>query len=165
MSRGPRFVPLACPVCNGDLAGSARDVVCFCKECGRAFLFTAGIATPITARRVADLPPGDAGEATALPFWRKGPVAVPAFLTARPMTLARAASRLLGAWTIVAGAEPPYPIGGRLGPETLAPLAKMAGLPAPQGTLELLAVPARRAGARWRLPRLDLELVDDDVVV
>lgn len=164
MIRGPRFLPLACLCCSGDLAGRAVDRVAFCPACGKAFLCEDRGLTELHALHVAVA----AGAQTAVlpvPFWVHGGRAVPAFLSARTLTLARVATRLLRGWPGAEGPGAPPPLGGRLPPEALPEIQRLAGLPAARtsGRLTLLAVPLLCEGPRFRLPGWDGELFADDV--
>ncbi len=160
----PRFLPLACPRCSDDLAGRAVDRVAFCRACGRAYRVDGGVLADLPARHVTLAPPGD-GAQLALPFWLLGPVAIPAFLGARPLTLARIATRALSAWRTAVGATPPLPFGARVPPGSAPQVCRLARLPAPPAgvALELLAVPARVEGGRFLLPGDAGTLYPDDV--
>jgi hypothetical protein len=169
----PRFLPLACPRCSDDLAGRAVDRAAFCGACGRAYRVDGGALADLPARRVTLLRPGqglaqvlpDEGPLLALPFWLVGQAAIPAFLGARPLTLARMATRALSAWRIVQGVEPPLPFGARVAPESAARVCRLARLqtPPPAAPLSLLAVPARVVGGRFLLPGDAGTLFPDDV--
>jgi hypothetical protein len=160
----PRFLPLACPRCSDDLAGRAVDRAAFCRACGRAYRVDGGALADLPAHRVTLLPPGE-GALLALPFWRLGTVAVPAFLGARPLTLARIATRALSDWRTAEGLEPPLPFGARVSPASAPQVCRLARLPAPPAgvPLALLAVPARVDGGRFLLPGEAGTLYPDDL--
>ncbi len=162
---GPRFEPLVCPACAGGLAGRAQDVAAFCARCRRAYLVGGDAPRLVAALHVRAAPARDADEEDVpLPFWFDGAVAAPAFLSARPLTLARAATRVLPSWAIEDGFGPAPPLGATLGPGALAAIARLTGLPARPGAVAaLLAVPAVFGGARFRVPGFAFELVPDDV--
>jgi hypothetical protein len=161
----PCFLPLVCPRCSADLAGRAVDRVAFCPPCRRAYrLDDAGLAD-LPARRATRVPLGD-GELFALPFWLRGPIAAPAFLGARPLTVARIATRALSEWSVEEGLEPPFPLGSRVAPAALPQICRLARLSAPaaDAPLALLSVPARFAGGRIQLPGAAGTLYPDDVL-
>ncbi len=162
MSAAPRFVPLLCPDCGGDVAGRARDVVGFCGQCRGAFIVDADGLHRIEAARATVLPEGN-GPLLHAPFWVRGVLVAPAFLTSRPLLLTRTASRLAGDWGLQHGVEPPFPLGARIGPGALDDLARLAGIGIASGRPALVSVPLRRTGHRWRMAGLSLELVPDDV--
>ncbi len=161
----PRFLPLACPRCSDDLAGRAVDRVAFCRACGRAYRVDGGALADLPARRVTLAPPGD-GALLALPFWLLGPVAIPAFLGARPLTLARIATRSLSAWRTAEGLDAAVPFGraraARLGSAGL-PAGAAPGTPRRRAARILLAVPARVEGGRFLLPGDAGTLYPDDL--
>ena len=109
--------------------------------------------------------PGGGGALLALPFWVLGPIAFPAFLGARPLTLARIATRALSTWRTADGVEPPFPLGARVTPDSAPQVCRLARLPAPAAgaPLALLAVPARLEGGRYLLPGDAGTLYPDDV--
>jgi len=158
----PRFVPLTCPSCSENLLGRARDRVAFCASCARGFRVDGEEIVPLTLRGVA----GQRDPDLALPFWRRGPLAWPAFTSARPLLLARAVSLHLAQWSLVPHEQAPWPIGARLAPETFEQALVFAGLDSPAGSapLELLAVPVRHVERRWYLPGDAAVLYPDDVL-
>ena len=160
----PRFLPLACPRCSDDLAGRAVDRAAFCRACGRAYRVDGSALADLPARRVTLLP-GGGGALLALPFWVLGPIAFPAFLGARPLTLARIATRALSTWRTADGVEPPFPLGARVTPASAPQVCRLARLPAPaaDAPLSLLAVPARLEGGRYLLPGDAGTLYPDDL--
>ncbi|MBP7149028.1 MAG: hypothetical protein KBD01_15980 [Acidobacteria bacterium] len=161
--RGVAFVPLACPACGDDLAGRAADRVAFCRACRTAFRCDGGRLAALPASTVV-LPPPGSGPGLALPFWARDHVAVPAFLTARPLTLTRVATRLLPGWPLEPGLAGPLPLGARVRPEAISRIAALARPGDPgAGALRLLAVPARQDGHRFRLAGFEGELFRDDI--
>ena len=160
----PRFLPLVCPRCSDDLAGRAVDRAAFCRACGRAYRVDGGALADLPARHVTLAPPGE-GTVLALPFWVLGTVAVPAFLGARPLTMARIATRALATWRTADGVERPLPLGARVAPASAAQVCRLARLPAPPAgaPLTLLAVPARVTGGRYLLPADAGTLYPDDL--
>jgi hypothetical protein len=162
----PRFEPLVCPECAAGLSGRAQDVALFCTRCGRAFLAGGEDPQPLAVRHV-DVPPrAGGGTCVPLPFWFDGAVAAPAFLSARPLTLARAATLLFPSWPVADGFGPAPPLGAILAPGALAAIARLTSIgPATGAAPGLLAVPATFGGSRYRLPGFAFELVPDDVQV
>jgi len=160
----PRFLPLVCPECSADLVGRAEDRAAYCRPCGLAFRCDQGRIEAIPVARVTALPGGD-GPLIYLPFWLDGPSVMPAFHSSRPLTLARIAARLLGAWRAEKTLSEPPPLGARLDPARLGEVARLAkiDLPSPRAPLALLAVPARNEASRFRLPAFDGFLYDEDV--
>lgn len=160
----PRFLPLACPECSGDLIGRAEDRAAFCRPCGLAFRCDRGRIEALPAARVTALPEGS-GPLIHLPFWLDGASVMPAFHSSRPLTLARIAARLLGSWPAERSLADPPPLGARLDPARLGEVARLAkiDLPSPRAPLALLAVPARGEASRFRLPAFDGFLYDEDV--
>ena len=152
---GPRFVPLTCPTCGGNLSGRAADVVACCLPCRSAWLVDG--PEPRAQRVLAiDLQPDDsAGTPLVLPFWASPSVAIPAFESARPLSLARAVTRVLGDWPARTGLPDLPPLGARIAPSAAGRVARLAGLADENGPWTLLAVPARLAGTRLRIAGLD----------
>jgi hypothetical protein len=159
---GPRFVPLTCPRCSGDLTGRAIDLVAYCRSCRTALRVDGERVAEIPAVAALGEPPG-AGPEIRLPFWAAGTLATPAFQTTRPVTLTRIASRLLPQWPAQRGLEPPWPVGVRLPPESLARLATLARVQPPSTAPVLLGVPARLADRRIKLLAYEADLYPDDV--
>lgn len=160
----PSFVPLACPLCLAELVGRAADIVAFCPPCGIAVRVDGEESLELSTMVVAVRLPNE-GSVFSLPFWSAGGLIVPAFRTARPLTLARMATGLLGAWKPARGLAAPPPLGARLGPESLAELAGLARLeaPPPDATLSLVGVPALLRENRVYLPALRGTLYPGDV--
>ncbi len=161
----PRFLPLVCPNCASDLSGRAVDRVAFCSECRSAWRCDGHELTPLPVARVRVLPPGE-GSLIHLPFWLKGACVLPAFLTERPLTLARIAHQHLELWPAERALADPLPLGARISPASLAEAARLAVIDPPSSSspLALLALPARIAGERFLLPRFDGELYLGDVL-
>ncbi len=158
----PRFVPLTCPTCSGNLLGRAQDRVAFCTSCARGYRVDGDAITTVPV-----LVAGDAREADlALPFWRRGSLAWPAFTSARPLLLARTVSLHLAEWPIAPIGGAPWPLGARLAPETFEQALVFAGLDAPSAgaPLELVAVAVRHVDRRWHLPGECAVLYPDDVL-
>ncbi|GAB4372883.1 MAG: hypothetical protein Kow0062_09550 [Acidobacteriota bacterium] len=161
---GPRFVPLTCPTCGGNLLGRAPDVVACCPPCGSAWRVDGPAPVPLRVLAVAGDLHDFGGQPLALPFWATSRAAVPAFESARPLSLARAATGCLARWSARPGLGTPPPLGVRLAPATAARLARLADLPwDDDGEPALLSVPARLAGARLHVAGLDLPCFAEDV--
>ena len=160
---GPRFVPLTCPHCGDNLFGRAADPVACCPPCGTAWLVTGPEPVPLRTLAVT-LEPGErGGRRLSLPFWVSPGAAVPAFESARPLTLARAASRHADGWPARPGIPDPPPLGARLDPEAARRVAGLAGLEPRGAGWALLAVPARLDGTRLHVAGLDLPCHAEDV--
>lgn len=155
------FVPLTCPACGGDLAGRASDVAAFCSSCRRAFRCDRDALSEFECRHVVA---SIADPALWLPVWSDGHAAAPAFLTVRPLMLARLLSRAVKTWTHSETLGPAVPVGARLPPESLPGLCRLAELPEPRSSIALLAVPATSDGVRIWLPGETIPLYSDDVV-
>lgn len=160
----PRFLPLQCLSCSGDLTGRAIDRLAFCLSCQKTFLCDDpglseihSIHTTLLLREKGNLLP--------VPFWLRGGIAVPAFLTPRTLTLARVVTKLYLDWPGAEGPGEHPPLGARLPPAALETIARLARLAPgnPGGGLVLLAVPLLIEGKRYRLPGWDGELFADDI--
>lgn len=160
----PRFVPLTCPRCGHDLTGRATDVLAFCAPCRVAVSISRRGLVEVDVVSVSRLPEGE-GAPLALPFWLAGSTAVPAFQSARPLTLARIASRLVPRWPIEASLRLPLPLGARLGPEVISRVALLARVPPPppDTVVQVLSVPLRFHGNRARIPLFEGTLFPEDV--
>ncbi len=160
----PQFLPLACPRCSDNLAGRAVDRLAFCRSCRRAYRIGDGVLSDLPSRHVTDVPPGP-GARLALPFWLSGTLAMPAFLGARPLSVARIATRALVRWSPVEGLGIETPLGARVPPAALTPVCRLARLPLPAGDapVEVLSVPVRADGGRFLLPAGAGTLYPDDV--
>lgn len=160
----PHFLPLACPRCSDDLAGRAVDRLAFCRACRRAYRVDDTGLADLATRHVAGAPPGP-GPLLALPFWLSGSLAMPAFLGARPLSVARIATRALSRWAPLEGLGKEVPLGARVPPAAFAAVCRLARLPAPaaDARLELLSVPVRVDGGRYLLPADAGTLYPDDV--
>ncbi|MFN7967274.1 MAG: hypothetical protein U0V87_16475 [Acidobacteriota bacterium] len=155
------FVPLVCPTCGNDLAGRASDVVALCNRCHRAWRCDRDALLEIEARHVV----ATTAEPTLwLPVWSDGAVAAPAFLSTRPLMLARLLSRAASSWPQRETLGGALPLGARLLPESLVGFSRVADLPEPTGRIALLAIPARSDGVRVWLPGETFSLYGDDVV-
>ncbi len=159
------FLPLACPSCSGDLVGRATDLVAFCRPCRSAWRCDAATLDELRVAEVMEKPPGD-GALIYLPFWIKGAAAIPAFYTARPLTLARIAAKLLDEWPARRAVPDPPPFGARIPPDSIGQTCRLARIAAPStlSPLALLALPARIHGERFLLPRYTGELYLGDVL-
>ena len=160
----PSFVPLACPRCGAELVGRAADIVAFCTPCEIAVRVDGEQSLELPSQAVKVRVP-DEGSLFSLPFWCAGEVVVPAFLTARPLTLARMATGLLAAWKPERGLVSPAPLGARLRPEAIPDLAELARLDVslPNAMPALVGVPALIRENRVHLPGLDGTLYPGDV--
>lgn len=155
------FVPLTCPACGTDLAGRACDTAACCSSCRRAFRCDREELAEIECWHIA----GATGDpALWLPVWSDGRVAAPAFLSVRPLMLARLLSRAVKTWARGETLGPAVPLGARLPPESLRGLCRLAELPEPSNRVVLLAVPAASDGVRIWLPDETIPLYCDDVV-
>lgn len=159
----PRFVPLACPHCGGDLTGGAEDVVAFCRRCRAAWKTTGLPLTPVAVEH------RDAPESVApvrmLPFWRVGGLLLPAFPTRRPLSLARLATAA-GTRPTEAGPPDPPPVGVRFDADQAARLLPLLDAPRPASVPErLVALPLLRdAGSRrFRLEAARGWIFDEDL--
>ncbi len=164
MNTRARFLPLACPRCSQDLTGRSADRVAFCTPCSRAYRCDGEELVEFPVAHVTARPTGG-GLLLHLPFWLRGGAVMPAFLGARPLTLARVAAARLDAWPAARGLGDALPLGARLAPEALAETARLAKIASPstRTPLALLSVPALADGERFRLPGWDGELFLGDV--
>ncbi len=158
----PRFVPLTCPSCSGNLLGRAQDRVAFCPPCARGYRVDGDHVVALPVLVAGNVPGAD----LALPFWRRGGLAWPAFTSARPLLLARLVTLRLEEWSVEPIVGPPWPLGARLAPETFEQALAFAGLDAPPAAtpLELVGVPVRHVDRRWHLPGECAVLYPDDVL-
>ncbi|MDH3284479.1 MAG: hypothetical protein OEQ13_07030 [Acidobacteriota bacterium] len=148
-----RFTPLTCPSCGRDLVGREADCLAFCPDCSGCWRCDRDGLSDIPVRTVlVDGAPSSAS--LPLPCWRRGNVVQPAFLSARPLWLARAISELAATWRFVPGLAAPPPLGACIPPESIEAASRLARLrpPAPHDRLELIVVPCSRLGRRWHLP-------------
>lgn len=160
----PRFIPLTCPRCQDDLVGRAADRLAFCPRCAIAVRIARDGLVEIDVRSVSAIPDGD-GLPVRLPFWCAGSTAVPAFQSARPLTLTRIASRLVARWPTEPTLLMPLPLGARHEAHTMTRIAALARVPPPPpgAPLFVLSVPLRFHGNRARLPRFEGTLFPEDI--
>lgn len=157
-----RFVPLTCATCATDLVGRATDHVLTCAGCGRGWVGSQGGLHPVVLERVesgrqlrADL---------WLPFWIWSNAAAGAFLSARPLSIARLATAVRSDWHAADTLAPAFAIGSRLPAAAAARIVHLAGTPEPAGEPRLWLVPAESDGTRVRPHHTETALYVDDVV-
>ncbi len=160
-----RFAPLTCSSCGQDLVGREADRVAFCTGCGLSWRCDRGELTELAVRTVmVDGEPS--GDLLPLPAWRRGPVVQPAFLSARPLWMARTMSRLAATWRFAPRLTGGPALGACIPPESIDAASRLARIepPAPHDPLELLSVPCLRLGQRWHLPGSSEGLYPDDIL-
>ncbi|GEM_PF-3168059 len=165
-----RVVPLACSRCGADLLGRSVDRLAFCIPCGAAYRVDTPTIEAIRVVTIEDDPTSE-GSLLHLPFWKIDDLLVPAFISPRPLTLARIASSISETRSTHEMMKSPVPLGARLAPENLAPIVGMLKNRAVEndeaqrsGSGLLFSIPARAQDRRFRLPGTDFALYPQDVI-